>query len=137
MFRAEFNPQEEMGEQLDFAIEGILAPAETDEEGAYIRGKKELSEEEESRIRSRLTEIIGKLPDIDGQIADAAEGWSFARIGKAELAILRLAIYEMQSDDDVPVRVAINEAVELSKVYCNEDARAFVNGVLGKVSGER
>ena len=61
------------------------------------------------------------------------EGWSMKRIGKAEIAIMRIAVYEMLYEEEVPNRVAINEAVELSKQYCDEDAKGFVNAVLGKV----
>ena len=66
-------------------------------------------------------------------IKEISSGWKLERIGKAELAILRLAVYEMKYDEDVPFKVAINEAVELSKIYCNEDAKSFVNGLLAKV----
>ena len=135
LFRDAFHKSAEMGEQLDLAIEGIAASPISDEEQAYIHGDGNLTEEEEQRIRPRLGEILDHKEEIDSAIASASEGWNFERIGKAELAILRLAVYEMRYDDDIPVKVAINEAVELSKVYCNEDARAFVNGVLGKISG--
>ena len=50
------------------------------------------------------------------------------------LAILRLAVYEMLYQDEIPVKVAINEAVELSKRYGGEDAPSFVNGILGKIA---
>ena len=61
------------------------------------------------------------------------KGWKVSRMGKAELNILRLALYEMQYDDSVPVKVAINEAVELAKEYGSGDAHAFVNGILAKL----
>ena len=56
-----------------------------------------------------------------------------SRLGKAELSILRLAVYEIIMDEDVPQKVAINEAVELAKKYCNEKAAPFINGILGRV----
>ena len=73
---------------------------------------------------------------LDEEIAKISDGWNIGRIGKAELAILRVAIFEMLYDDDVPYKVAINEAVELAKIYCNEDARSFINGLLAKVTVE-
>ena len=54
-------------------------------------------------------------------------------MGKAELTILRLAVYEMKYDEDIPVGVAINEAVELAKKFGSEEAPAFVNGILAKL----
>ncbi|WP_316607457.1 transcription antitermination factor NusB [uncultured Ruminococcus sp.] len=72
---------------------------------------------------------------IDERIsANLKEGWKITRISKVSLALLRLAIYEMLYEKDIPVSVSINEAVELSKKYTTEDDAAFVNGVLGAVA---
>ena len=57
------------------------------------------------------------------------------RIGKTDLAILRLAVYEIFYRDDIPYKVSINEAVELAKVFCDESSTAFINGVLAGVIG--
>lgn len=65
--------------------------------------------------------------------ANLRAGWTVSRISKASLAILKLAIYEMKYSDDVPPRVAINEAVELAKQYGADDDAKFVNGLLGSV----
>jgi N utilization substance protein B len=62
-----------------------------------------------------------------------SEGWSTNRLGKAELAIMRLAVYEIKFDDEIPNSVAINEAVELSKKYGGDNSSSFVNGVLAKI----
>ena len=70
------------------------------------------------------------LPELDEDIDSVARGWKTNRMGKAELNILRIAIYEIKYDESVPVKVAINEAVELAKEYCNADAPAFINGML-------
>ena len=78
-------------------------------------------------------DILTKIEAIDGIIEAVSEGWSISRIGKPELAILRLAIYEINYDDEIPDSVAINEAVELSKIYCPDNAKSFINGVLAKV----
>ncbi len=61
------------------------------------------------------------------------DGWTFKRLSKASRSILKLAIYEMKYCDDVPPKVAINEAVELAKKYCDEKEPSFINGVLGNV----
>ena len=74
------------------------------------------------------------LPEIDLLLEGAARGWKLSRIGKVELTILRLAVYEMRFDEDIPEKVAINEAVELSKKFGGDEAPAFVNGVLAKLA---
>lgn len=114
LFKLEFNSVDEMPEQLQFSLDNI-----GDKDAAYITDK--------------TNKIISLISNIDAIIKEVSSGWQLDRIGKAELAILRLAIYEMKYDEDVPFKVAINEAVELSKIYCNEDAKGFVNGVLAKV----
>ena len=67
-------------------------------------------------------------------LSEAARGWTLSRIGKVELTILRLAVYEMHFDDDIPVKVAINEAVELAKIFGGDDTPGFINGVLAKLA---
>ena len=65
---------------------------------------------------------------------EASDDWSIERMSKVDLTILRLAYYEMNFDEDIPVKVAINEAVELAKIYGGDDSPAFINGVLGKLA---
>ena len=74
------------------------------------------------------------LEKIDAVIEKNTVRWQKKRISKVSLAILRLAVYEMQYEDEVPVRVAINEAVELAKKYAAQEDAAFVNGLLGAVA---
>ena len=73
---------------------------------------------------AELDEIIG---------ANLKKGWTVHRISKVSLAILRLALFEIKYVDDVPEKVAINEAVELAKTYGGEDDAKFVNGILGAI----
>ena len=80
--------------------------------------------------------MLEKLPEIDARIETHANGWKKERLGKAELAILRVALYEMFYDE-VPDAVAINEAVELAKAYAPEQAPKFINGILGKIEREK
>ena len=77
--------------------------------------------------------VFQNLEDIDATISQNAVGWSIKRITKTALAILRLAIYEVKYYDEIPVSVAINEAVELTKKYAEDKSPAFVNGVLSKI----
>lgn len=117
LFKVEFNSIDEMKEQIDFSVDTI--------EG--------IEPDDEQYIVDKTNKIISLIDEIDGIIEDISSGWKIERIGKAELAILRLAIYEMKYDGDVPFKVAINEAVELARTYCGEDARSFINGLLAKI----
>ncbi len=80
--------------------------------------------------------IYENIEEIDGYISpNLSKGWKITRISKIALAILRVAVYEMKYVQEVPVSVAINEAVELAKKYSVDDA-SFVNGVLGTIAKE-
>jgi transcription antitermination protein NusB len=81
--------------------------------------------------------VLEQKDAIDSLISKYSKGWKLSRISKTDLAILRVAIYEATEMDDIPVSVAINEAIELSKIYSPEDAKAFINGVLSKVCAGR
>jgi len=84
----------------------------------------------------KYEKIMEKLPEIDAMLEKVARGWKLSRMGKVELTILRLAVYEMRFDEDIPEKVAINEAVELSKKFGGDDSPAFINGVLAKLTGQ-
>jgi N utilization substance protein B len=73
---------------------------------------------------------------LDELIARHSKGWSIERIAPLERNIMRVALHEALHRDDVPVEVAIDEAVELTKQYCGSDAPGFVNGILGAAVGE-
>ena len=74
------------------------------------------------------------LSSIDEKISGAAVGWTIERMPKVDISILRNAVYEMLFSEGTPVAVAINEAVELAKVYCDEKSPKFINGLLGKIA---
>ncbi len=94
------------------------------------------TEKEAEYIIEKFRKIEEKLPQIDERLAAESQGWKLGRMNKVDLAILRLAAYEVLEDDDIPVGVAINEAVELAKKFGGDDSPSFVNGVLGKVAKE-
>jgi transcription antitermination protein NusB len=75
--------------------------------------------------------------ELDGLIERHAVGWTLDRIAPLERSILRVALHEMRSREDVPVEVAIDEAIEAAKELCSADAPKFVNGILGAVQRER
>lgn len=77
--------------------------------------------------------VMDKREEIDSLIQNYARGWSLERMPKVDLAIMRLAIYELRFRKDIPWNVSINEAVELAKKYGGDQSKTFINGVLGKV----
>lgn len=120
IFRAEFHDREEMPEQEQFFFENF-EPEE-----------REISDEDAGYISGKSNKIIEKLDEIDGMINQRAKGWTTQRMGKVDLTIIRLAVYEIVFDEDVPTGVAINEAVELAKRFGQDESSGFVNGVLAK-----
>lgn len=116
LFGVEFNEDGERGEQTALYLEQLEDAKENDLE--YIRTKAQ--------------KIIEKMDEIDGLLNEHTKGWKTSRMNKVDLTILRLAVYEIKWDDDVPVGVAIDEAVNLAKKYSSEEGPAFVNGVLAK-----
>lgn len=119
LFRVEFNDMSDMDQQTRLFLEAEMEK-ETADEAAL------------AEVTGKVDKIIEKLGELDELISANLTGWSIDRIGKIELTILRLAVYEIKFDEAVPTSVAINEAVELSKKYGQDDSGAFVNGVLAK-----
>lgn len=117
LFRVEFNDKDDMPEQEKLFFE--------EEENAA-------SETDEKYIISKYEEIASRLDMIDEMINKKAEGWDTNRMGKVDLTLIRLAVYEIAFDDEIPTGVAINEAVELAKKFGQENSAGFVNGVLAK-----
>ena len=125
LFRVEFNDEDAMQRQkeLFFDNEGV-AVSEDDDITVSEKMKVEISEKYEK--------IAEKITEIDEMINEKAEGWKTGRMGKVDLTILRLAVYEIVFDDSIPTQVAINEAVELAKKFGRDESAKFVNGVLAK-----
>lgn len=99
----------------------------------YLEEQEDIKSEDKVMLWERALKIMKALPQLDKEIEEKATGWKLQRMNRVDLAIIRLALYEMKMDDDVPVKVAINEAVELAKVYGGDDSPSFVNGVLSKL----
>lgn len=117
LFRVEFNAKDELAMQETLFFE--------DEDNRA-------GEEESAEIHEKFERIVERLDKIDTDLNQKAKGWGTDRMGKVDLTILRLAVYEIQYDDEVPTGVAINEAVELAKKFGQDSSPAFVNGVLAK-----
>ena len=80
--------------------------------------------------------VIERIAEIDAQIKGMAHNWEFERIAKIDLAILRVAMFEMIYRKDIPPVVSINEAIDLSKEFSNADAKRFINGILDRLKGQ-
>ncbi|MBQ4324973.1 MAG: transcription antitermination factor NusB [Clostridia bacterium] len=92
--------------------------------------------EEDSYVRNVLAGVEAHLADIDAAIDAASSNWKKERISRVSMAILRLAVYEMFYREDIPLRVSLNEAVELSKSFDEDKAYGFVNGVLNAIMAD-
>ena len=113
-----FTEKEEMPEQLQLYFEGL--------------GK--LAENDQTYMEDKVGSVLEKEKEIDEILNSTSKGWKTKRMSKVDLTILRLAVYEMLFDPDVPTGVAINEAVELAKQFGGDDSASFINGILGKIA---
>ena len=84
-------------------------------------------------VRRVVNGVVEHVKEIDGKISEVAPEWPVEQIASIDKAVLRLAIFELLHDDDVPPKVAINEAVELGKTFGSDSTSRFVNGVLGTI----
>lgn len=122
LFQMDFNEAEEFEQVKDIFFEEKETPME---------------EEDKEFIISEVAGAQAHLAEIDTLIGDCAKGWDTGRMSKVDLAILRLAVYELCFNEETPVGVAINEAVELAKKFSSDEAPAFVNGILGKIASNQ
>ena len=120
VFGYEFNSDDEMPQQMQLYFEQMDDGEPDPKDVEYIRNK--------------ALDVILKTEEIDKLINENTKGWKTARMNKVDLSILRLAVYEMKWDEEIPESVAINEAVELSKKYSGDEGPSFVNGVLAKLA---
>ena len=111
-----FHEEQDMEEQISMYIDKVLMTVS--QRDYFIKRYKEVKE---------------KLSQIDEIISEKSVGWSIARMAKIDLNILRLAVYEIKFDDSIPVKVSIDEAVEIAKVYGGDSSPSFINGILAKV----
>jgi len=100
----------------------------------HLLPNEELSEENTTFIRELVSGVIQNKERIDSNIKTLAPAWPIEQIPIVDRNILRLAIFEILLDNKVPVKVAINEAVELAKAFGSDSSPKFVNGVLASVS---
>lgn len=130
IFLTSFNADEEMDEQIDLYMENDDRD-ESEDEAVLPEGIDDL---DEMYLRQRFELVQERLPEIDALLNEASKGWKTQRMAKVDLAILRLGVYELRYDDDIPSGVAINEAVELAKKFGGQDSASFINGILGHIA---
>ena len=114
LFGVEFHSADELEEQI----------------GLYMEDLGDIRKKDADYMTGKVRSIVEHMDEIDGMINQASKNWKTTRMAKAELSILRLAAYEIKYEDDIPVAVSINEAVELAKLYGSDHGPAFVNGIL-------
>ena len=119
LFASQFYPEEETP-----ALYEIMIPQM--EDGA----------KESDYIRETFFGARAYFPRAMEQIEECARNWKTSRLSKGTVTVLQLALYEMQMSESVPQKIAINEAVELAKRFCEDGAKKFVNGVLGTIAGD-
>jgi len=126
LFRVEFHDSVEFEQQIALYMQNLR-------EGTKEEKGIDVSEQDYNYIHDKAVAIKNNIEDIDSKINEISSGWPTTRLGKAELSIMRLAVYEIIYDEDIPRNVAINEAVELAKKYVSDSAPSFINGVLAKL----
>ena len=127
--REYFPDDESMRSQFDLYYD--FCGTSFDEEQDIIL---EPTEEDRAYIEKKFADIEARLGEIDAFIEEISESWKPGRMNRVDLNILRLALYEMLYDEDIPTGVAINEAVELAKLYGGAESGSFTNGLLGKAA---
>lgn len=135
LYLSEFYEKDELNEQIDLYFTSN-AEEETIKDSVVVFNECTEPESAEA-IKSKFYAVREKLGVIDAMIAGVSDGWKLDRMGKIDLAIMRMAVYEIFYDE-TPSPVAINEAVILAKTYGgDESSSAFINGILGKLEKNR
>lgn len=115
----------------------VLFALQSDPEAEITTVYEAIPHHDQKQVPSYLLTLVNGVREhqekLDQQIESLlASGWTINRLAKADLVILRLALYEIQYNEDVPTVVAINEALELAKTFSSDKSRRFINGALGK-----
>ena len=133
LFSGGFYSPEEAGEQVEKYVEALGDWNEEDTTEREWKKLPVLSEEECAQLEERVRSILSRQSELDERINGISEGWKTSRMSRVDLTLIRLALYEILYDDTVPVKVAINEAVEMAKKYGGADSPSFVNGILARL----
>lgn len=128
VFITEFYEREDLEESFDCILSDELIYE--DMEVPFI------DEADRQFVRVRYEDFLSHIDEIDARISERVTDWKLSRIGKVELAVIRLATYEIVFDEEIPKKVAINEAVLLAKEFGGDSSGAFVNGALSRIIKE-
>ncbi|MCH5267754.1 MAG: transcription antitermination factor NusB [Lachnospiraceae bacterium] len=121
LFQLDFHQSDELKEQVSLFLEDLT----------------DISDADKAELQAKFEGAAEKVEQLDALIDEKSSGWSVKRLAKADLTVLRLALYEILYDEKVPDGVALNEAVELAKKYGEDKSSRFVNGVLASIVRER
>ena len=130
VFKAVFMNEFHDTEEMDSVISTFLGGRDNAEAEDLAKNNK--TAEDEEYIKTKSEDIIAKLPEIDGLINKSVDGWKTSRMAKVDLTLIRLALYEIKFEN-LPVGVAINEAVSLADEFGTDSSAGFVNGALAKL----
>ena len=140
LFQTEFQPETDTDELVElyvgqnYHLNTPVAEGDEDDDSAVrADNKPEIEAKDVAFVKNKLSRIVEHLAEIDDRIESESKGWKLERIGKAELAILRLSVYEILFDDEAVDAVTADVAVRLAKEYAEEKSSAFVNGILGTI----
>ncbi len=119
LFQWEMNRPDDLGRDLEDCLERLGASTESFPYAVEL-----------------VDGVVTRLDSLDEKISELVKNWEFSRIAKTDLALLRLAVFELLHRPDVPPVVAIDEAIELAKTFSTDKSRKFLNGILDKLRGE-
>ena len=117
LFIVEFHDRDDINEQAQ----------------AYIEQLEDCPKGAARYMLERFKTIVDKFDELDEIISEVSVGWKLERMSKIDLTILRLAVYEIKMDEEIPDKVAINETIEIAKKYGGDNSPSFINGILAKI----
>jgi len=120
--------------QEDFSLEGLRKTEDFEARFEQFCVLYQVNRKARTYMQSLLLGIIEKQEQVDALIRESAKNWRLERIAATDRSLLRIGVYEMVFCDDVPVQVAINEAVEIAKRFAGDESPAFINGILDAVA---
>ena len=128
IFEMEFKSKNEQAEIFEMRMNKVIFKSISDEMDFYA---KDINKSHGEYIKKCVDGVRENIEEIDEIIAKYSKDWNIKRMSKVSLAILRLSVFEIKYLEEIPNGASINEAVEISKIYDNEEAGAFINGILG------
>ncbi len=130
LFMSQFYDENGTREQRNLYLEGMNDGRLSEVQGVMP------TDEDTAYITKKLDGILAHQEEIDAMLDKISEGWKIRRMAGTDRCVLRLAVYEICYDEEIPTGVAINEAVELAKKYGGDHSASFVNGILAKIAEE-